>query len=340
MTIARFGCRFAAAALAACWLVASAQAQTYPTRTIKMVIAFPPGGPTDFVGRLLADKLKELLGQSVIVENKAGANGAIGADAVAKSEPDGYTLFFTTVGAVAITPNLRNDMPYDTLRDFAPVSLVVNNTTVLVVSPSLAANSAKDLAAMAKLKPDTLASALWGVDAQLLYAQEDLKGFYMHSAIAKCGAPKPFYKAYTPFCAATDADATAGRLGVRPVYYSSLLVHALGAGNKFASVTNGDLTHVRAYALRNGSTLKLVLVNVSTGSRSTSVHLGGTFTSGTQFRLTGSALDSKSGMQLGGHFVGTDGTFAGVDTTPVSVSGSTLNITLPAASATVYTLNP
>ena len=100
-----------------------------------MVIAFPPGGPTDFVGRLLADKLKELLGQSVIIENKAGANGAIGADAVAKSEPDGYTLFFTTVGAVAITPNLRNDMPYDTMRDFAPVSLVVNNTTVLVVQP-------------------------------------------------------------------------------------------------------------------------------------------------------------------------------------------------------------
>jgi len=160
-----FGRRFAAVAIAACWLVATgpAQAQTYPARTIKMVIAFPPGGPTDFVGRLLADKLKELLGQSVIIENKAGANGAIGADAVAKSEPDGYTLFFTTVGAVAITPNLRNDMPYDTLRDFAPVSLVVNNTTVLVVSPSLPASSAKDLAAMAKAKPETLAFASTGL---------------------------------------------------------------------------------------------------------------------------------------------------------------------------------
>jgi len=160
-----FGRRFAAVAIAACWLVATApaQAQTYPARTIKMVIAFPPGGPTDFVGRLLADKLKELLGQSVIIENKAGANGAIGADAVAKSEPDGYTLFFTTVGAVAITPNLRNDMPYDTLRDFAPVSLVVNNTTVLVVSPTLPASSAKDLAAMAKAKPETLPFASTGL---------------------------------------------------------------------------------------------------------------------------------------------------------------------------------
>src|SRR4051812_15210534 len=141
----------------------AALAQDYPARLIRMVIAFPPGGPTDFVGRLLADKLKELLGQSVIIENKAGANGAIGADAVAKSEPDGYTLFFTTVGAVAITPNLRNDMPYDTMRDFAPVSLVVNNTTVLVVSPGLPVSSAKDLAAMAKTKPDTLPFASTGL---------------------------------------------------------------------------------------------------------------------------------------------------------------------------------
>jgi tripartite-type tricarboxylate transporter receptor subunit TctC len=167
MTIRRFARRFAVAGIVACALVAAAQphtqAQDYPTRTIKMVIAFPPGGPTDFVGRLLADKLKELLGQSVIIENKAGANGAIGADAVAKADPDGHTLFFTTVGAVAITPNLRNDMPYDTMRDFAPVSLVVNNTTVLVVSPSLPASSAKDLAAMAKLKPDTLAFASTGL---------------------------------------------------------------------------------------------------------------------------------------------------------------------------------
>src|SRR3979409_1024471 len=126
MTISRFGRRVAAAAIAACGLVATgpAQAQTYPARTIKMVIAFPPGGRTDFVGRLLADKLKELLGQSVIIENKAGANGAIGADYVAKSEPDGHTVFLTTVGAVAITPGMRTDLPYDTMRDFAPLTLV------------------------------------------------------------------------------------------------------------------------------------------------------------------------------------------------------------------------
>src|SRR6185503_20122995 len=92
---------------------APAHAQDYPSRAVKIVVAFPAGGPTDFVARLLADKLKGLLGQSVIIENKPGANAAIGADMVAKSEPDGYTLFLTTAGAVVINPHMRTDLPYD-----------------------------------------------------------------------------------------------------------------------------------------------------------------------------------------------------------------------------------
>jgi tripartite-type tricarboxylate transporter receptor subunit TctC len=159
----RWGRCAAAVGLAVLTLFGVARAQDYPTRPIKMVIAFPPGGPTDFVGRLLADKLKALLGQPVIIENKAGANGAIGADYVAKSDPDGYTLFFTTVGAVAINPGMRSDMPYDTLRDFTPVSLVVNNTTVLVVRPDSPAGAAKDLVAMAKDKPGTIPFASTGI---------------------------------------------------------------------------------------------------------------------------------------------------------------------------------
>jgi tripartite-type tricarboxylate transporter receptor subunit TctC len=155
--------RLLAAAAVALLAGASAQAQDYPTRPIKVVIAFPPGGPTDFVGRLLADKLKDFLGQPVIIENKAGANGAIGADFVAKSAPDGYTLFLTTSGAVTITPNLRTDTPYDTLRDFAPISRVVNVNEVLAVRPELGLKSVKDLAAMAKAKPGTLAFASTGV---------------------------------------------------------------------------------------------------------------------------------------------------------------------------------
>lgn len=155
--------RYLAAAVTCAALVAGAQAQDYPTRAIKVVIAFPPGGPTDFVGRLLAEKLKDMLGQPVVIENKAGANGSIGANEVAKSAPDGYTLFLTTAGAVAITPSMRADTPYETMRDFTPISRVVNVTTTLVMRPDLAAGSAKDLADMAKAKPGTLAFASTGV---------------------------------------------------------------------------------------------------------------------------------------------------------------------------------
>jgi tripartite-type tricarboxylate transporter receptor subunit TctC len=141
---------------------AAAQTQEFPTRTIRMVVAFPPGGPTDFVARLVADKFKGLLGQNVIVENKPGANGAIGAEFVARAEPDGHTLFMTTVGAVAVTPHLVAKPGYDPIRDFAPVSLVVRNTTILVVKPDMPVASAKDLAALARDKPGNYAIASTG----------------------------------------------------------------------------------------------------------------------------------------------------------------------------------
>jgi tripartite-type tricarboxylate transporter receptor subunit TctC len=161
----RLAMRFAvAAALLGGWASAdTGRAQDFPNRPIHMVIAFPPGGPTDFVGRLVAEKLKDLLGQPIIIENKAGANGAIGADYVAKSAPDGHTIFLTTVGAVAITPGMRGDLAYDPIKDFAPVSLVVRNTTVLVVKPDHPAKSAKELAAMAQKKPGEIPFASTGV---------------------------------------------------------------------------------------------------------------------------------------------------------------------------------
>src|SRR5207249_12124574 len=93
---------------------AAASAQDYPSRPIRLVVGFTAGGTTDFMARLLADKLREPLGQTVFVENKPGANGAIGAETVAKAEPDGYTLYFTTAGVAAVTPHLR-PAPYDTL---------------------------------------------------------------------------------------------------------------------------------------------------------------------------------------------------------------------------------
>ncbi|MGZ3410013.1 MAG: Bug family tripartite tricarboxylate transporter substrate binding protein [Xanthobacteraceae bacterium] len=169
------------AALTLAWSAATAIAQDYPSRPIKIVIAFPAGGPTDFVGRLLADKMKEQLGQSVVIENKGGAGGTLGADYVAKSDPDGYTLFLTTVGAVAINPHLRTDMPYDSVKDFAPVSLVVRNTTVMVVRTENPVNSAKELAALAKEKPNTIPFASTGAGTtphlalELFQAAADVK---------------------------------------------------------------------------------------------------------------------------------------------------------------------
>src|SRR5260370_42579136 len=115
----------------------ASQPQELPSRPIRMVVAFPAGGPTDFVARLLADKLKSLIGQTVIVDNRAGANGAIGAEYVTRAEPDGATLFLTTVGAVAVTPHLMAKAAYDPIRDFAPITLVVRTTTILAAKPAL-----------------------------------------------------------------------------------------------------------------------------------------------------------------------------------------------------------
>jgi tripartite-type tricarboxylate transporter receptor subunit TctC len=158
--------RLAKFALATLLLAAAApavQAQDLPNKPVHMVIAFPAGGPTDFVGRLVADKVKDILGRTVIIENKPGANGAIGADYVAKSPPDGTTLFLTTLGAVGVTPHMRSDLPYNSIRDFAPITNVVLNTTVLVVRTDSPYKSTKDLVAAAKAKPGEMTFASTGV---------------------------------------------------------------------------------------------------------------------------------------------------------------------------------
>ena len=158
--------RLAKFALATLLLAAAApavQAQDLPNKPVHMVIAFPAGGPTDFVGRLVADKVKDILGRTIIIENKAGANGAIGADYVAKSPPDGTMLFLTTMGAVVVTPHMRSDLPYNSIRDFAPITNVVLNTTVLVVRTDSPYKSTKDLVAAAKAKPGEMTFASTGV---------------------------------------------------------------------------------------------------------------------------------------------------------------------------------
>ena len=160
MALRRFGFIAALALLAS---IGTASAQDFPARPVRLVVAFPAGGPTDFVARLLADRLKGILGQSVLVENKSGANAAIGADYVAKAEPDGYTLFFTTISAVVMNPHLRADLPYDPVRDFAPVTRLVLTTEVLVVNAKSPIKSAKELVDLAKEKNGGLPMASTGV---------------------------------------------------------------------------------------------------------------------------------------------------------------------------------
>ena len=152
-----------AAVLGVCALTGVAAAQVYPSRPVRLVVGFAAGGTTDFMARLLADKLREPLRQTVFVENRTGANGALGAEYVAKSEPDGYTLYFTTAGVAAVYPHLRANPPYDPIRDFVAVGLVAFNSTMLVVNAAMPANSATELAALARQSPGRITIAITGL---------------------------------------------------------------------------------------------------------------------------------------------------------------------------------
>jgi tripartite-type tricarboxylate transporter receptor subunit TctC len=165
------GALIAACAALALAGASAAQAQDYPTRPVRVVIAFPPGGPTDFVGRIVTDKMTAALGQRVYIENKPGAAGTVGADNIAKAEPDGYSLFLTTSGAVTIAPHIQS-VPYDALKDFAPVALVTKVTEVVVVKPQLGIKTMKDLVALAKQKPGAVSFASTGIGSPPHLAQE------------------------------------------------------------------------------------------------------------------------------------------------------------------------
>lgn len=128
-------------------------AQSYPVKAVKMIVPFPAGGTTDILGRIVAQKLSERLGQPFIIDNRGGAGGNIGADVVAKSAPDGYTLLVGTVGTNAINASIYAKMPYDTVKDFVPIGLIAAVPNVLVVHPSVPARTVKELIDLLKSKP-------------------------------------------------------------------------------------------------------------------------------------------------------------------------------------------
>jgi tripartite-type tricarboxylate transporter receptor subunit TctC len=152
----------------------AAVAQPYPSKPIRVIVPFPAGGAVDALARMLAAKLQESVGQPVIVENRAGAGGTTGAAEVAKAPPDGYTILQNTNGQ-AISPALYRSLPFDTLKDFIPVTQLVGTSTVLVATPKLPAKSAKELIALAKAKPGGLNYGMTGVGNSLHLTMEMFK---------------------------------------------------------------------------------------------------------------------------------------------------------------------
>ena len=207
----------AAALVVALGLIAPAiHAQTdYPNRPMRMIVAFPPGAGADLTARTVAQKLSEAYGHPVVVDNRAGANGSVGTDAVAKSAPDGYTLLLTDRGALGINPSLYTKLPYDPTRDFDYIGIATVGAYVLVANAAVGASTLDDLVRLAKAKPDTINYASYGIGSMPHLNFEALNqrlGIKLTHVPYKGGAP-------------AVAAAVAGEVGVTIATPPSLLGH-------------------------------------------------------------------------------------------------------------------
>ena len=151
-----------ALALAAFVFAGAAAGQAYPSKPIRVIVPFAPGGTSDILARFIGPKLTEAWGQPVIIENRTGANGNVGADYVAKSTPDGYTVLLADIGAIAISPSVYPSLPYDPVKDFSPVIMVSYSPHILAVHPSVPVSNVKELIAYAKARPGQLNFAVSG----------------------------------------------------------------------------------------------------------------------------------------------------------------------------------
>ena len=177
--------------LAVALLSTAAAAQQYPSKPVRLLVGYPAGGAVDVTSRVIAERLGAILGQQVVVDNRPGATGNIAADLLAKSPPDGYTIYMgTSINAVSVS--LFKNLPYDPVRDFAPVSLAVTTPSILVVNPSVPARSVKELVALAKKSPGTLTYATTGAGSSPHLCAEmlsTLAGIKMLHIPYKGGAP-------------------------------------------------------------------------------------------------------------------------------------------------------
>lgn len=222
--------RLAAIAVAATALAATAvqAADNFPSRPMQMIIPFSAGGPTDIVGRVMGAKMGEILGQQIVVENKTGAGGNIGAEAVARAEPDGYTMLMATVSTNAINPGLYKHMPYDAVHGFAPLGRVGVTPTLLLAHPSLPVTDVKSLIALIKANPNKYNYGSSGLGSILHLCGEEFKA--MAGGLDITHVP---YKGSAPM----DTDLLGGQIVMAfdatptalPLAQSGKL-HALGAG--------------------------------------------------------------------------------------------------------------
>jgi len=152
-----------ATAAIACGVCGIALADAWPSKPIRIIVPYPPGGTSDILARALGPGITAALGQPVVVENKPGATGNLGADYVAKSKPDGTVFLLADIGSLAISPSVSSELPFDPVKDFAPVAMVAYSPHILAVNPSVPARDVKELIALAKAKPDSLNFAVSGI---------------------------------------------------------------------------------------------------------------------------------------------------------------------------------
>lgn len=183
--------RFACHAAMLCIISAAAAAADYPSRPVRIIIGFPPGGATDLVARILQPKLSEGFGKQVVVDNRPGANGVISVDIIARSEPDGHTVGFGHIGTLVISPAIQK-VPYDPYKSFAPIGMMVSLQNIIIVHPSVAAKNLKEFIALAKSKPGQLNYASSGIGSPGHLATvllESMAGIQMSHVPYKGGGP-------------------------------------------------------------------------------------------------------------------------------------------------------
>ena len=238
---------------ALCVIPTGASAQAYPNKTIRMIVPFPPGGGVDFVGRVVGQKLSERLGQQVAVDNRAGANGIVGLQALMAAPPDGYTIAAVSAGPLACNPHLYSKLPYDTLRDFTPIANMINFPLMLVAHPSLPVKNVKELIALAKAKPGEITYSHPGVGNTGHIAGELLNAV---GNVKTIGIP---YKGTAPSVIAVlsgEAHLTYSSIPTALPHIRAGRLRALGVGNakrmpslpEFPTVAESGLPGYEAYA--------------------------------------------------------------------------------------------